>query len=71
MQRAKERSIAEAGRVRECERCRRAFGDAFHMPELWWASHCKNSNGYFGCEYLKDKHGDTTGFSEWFESNYR
>ncbi|KAK8101340.1 hypothetical protein PG999_011714 [Apiospora kogelbergensis] len=43
--------------MRSCERCRRTFQQAFGMPDLWWADHCKNSNGYFGCDTKRDADG--------------
>ncbi|KAK8029444.1 hypothetical protein PG993_010735 [Apiospora rasikravindrae] len=34
------------------------------MPTLWWADHCKNSNGSFGCETTQDATG-VAGFVTW------
>ena len=55
-------------KIRGCDRCWRAFRDTFRIPELWWTTYCKNSNGYIGCEHLRDKIGNATHFSMWCET---
>ncbi|KAM0548168.1 hypothetical protein ACHAPJ_009966 [Fusarium lateritium] len=35
------------------------------MPELWWSSYSKRSNGYFGSETFRDGQGDITALNTW------
>ncbi|KAF5021215.1 hypothetical protein F66182_6754 [Fusarium sp. NRRL 66182] len=50
--------FADADKVRECTSCRQCFTSEFHMPELWWSSYSRRSNGYFGSETFRDDNGD-------------
>ncbi|KAH8585403.1 hypothetical protein B0O99DRAFT_657316 [Bisporella sp. PMI_857] len=56
---------AKADQVRECQRCRSYFTQAFQIPKLWWTASCRNSNGYFGCEDTIDGQGNMTGLNTW------
>jgi hypothetical protein len=56
---------AKADKVRSCQRCRVYFTRAFAMPKSWWAEYCRNSNGYFGCEYMTDEQENVTSFNTW------
>ncbi|KAJ4267500.1 hypothetical protein NW762_003607 [Fusarium torreyae] len=35
------------------------------MPELWWSSYSRRSNGYFGSETFRDSQGDITALNTW------
>jgi hypothetical protein len=55
--------FADADKVRECPSCRKCFTDEFLMPELWWSSYSRRSNGYFGSETFRDNQGDISALS--------
>lgn len=55
--------VASASKIRTCQRCRNALIQTFQMPEKWWSSSYKTSNGYFGCETTRQA-GVVTGFSK-------
>lgn len=46
--------LAKASRIRSCDECRQRLSAFFHMPSLWWADYVKRSNGFFGCERIRD-----------------
>ncbi|CAG7986658.1 unnamed protein product [Penicillium nalgiovense] len=56
--------VASASKIRTCQRCRNALIQTFQMPEKWWSSSYKTSNGYFGCETTRQA-GVVTGFNTW------
>ncbi|GKU07179.1 hypothetical protein FLAG1_10102 [Fusarium langsethiae] len=57
--------FADADKVRECPFCRKCFTDEFLMPELWWSSYSRRSNGYFGSETFRDDQGDISALNTW------
>ncbi|KAI1015863.1 hypothetical protein LB505_003937 [Fusarium chuoi] len=52
--------FADADKVRDCPSCKKRFTDVFCMPELWWSSYSRRSNGYFGSETFRDNNGMIT-----------
>lgn len=60
---AKVNRFASANKIRTCQRCRTTFTQTFQMPEKWWSTSYKTSNGYFGCETTRQA-GVVTGFSK-------
>lgn len=56
--------FASANKIRTCQRCRNALIQTFQMPEKWWSTAYKTSNGYFGCETTRQA-GIVTGFSNY------
>ncbi|KAG8677612.1 hypothetical protein FPOAC2_03745 [Fusarium poae] len=57
--------FADADKVRECPSCRKCFTNEFLMPELWWSSYSRRSNGYFGSETFRDDQGDISSLNTW------
>ncbi|KAM5352791.1 hypothetical protein ACJ41O_005513 [Fusarium nematophilum] len=57
--------FANADKVRECPSCRQCFNVEFQMPELWWSTYAKRSNGYFGSETFRDNEGSVTSITSW------
>ncbi|KAH8664804.1 hypothetical protein BGZ61DRAFT_431514 [Ilyonectria robusta] len=57
--------LANADKVRECPSCRLAFAQTFRMPELWWTTYCRKSNGYFGCETASGDDGSIAEINTW------
>lgn len=55
--------FASANKISTCQRCRNEFIQTFEMPEKWWSTSYKTSNGYFGCETTRQT-GVVTGFSK-------
>ncbi|KAM0425666.1 hypothetical protein ACHAPT_009198 [Fusarium lateritium] len=35
------------------------------MPELWWSTYARKSNGHFGCETFRDDQGTVTSLNAW------
>jgi hypothetical protein len=61
-------SFADADKVRECPSCRKCFTNEFLMPELWWSSYSRRSNGYFGSETFRDDQGDISSLSKQYST---
>ncbi|KAJ4318703.1 hypothetical protein N0V84_006696 [Fusarium piperis] len=57
--------FANADTVRECRSCRQCFTTQFQMPELWWSTYARRSNGHFGCETFRDDQGLVTSLNAW------
>ncbi|EWZ36686.1 hypothetical protein FOCG_03836 [Fusarium oxysporum f. sp. radicis-lycopersici 26381] len=57
--------FADADKVRDCSLCKKRFTDVFCMPELWWSSYSRRSNGYFGSETFRDNNGMITALNTW------
>ncbi|KAL4723565.1 hypothetical protein ACLX1H_009203 [Fusarium chlamydosporum] len=57
--------FADADKVRECSSCQKCFTDEFLMPELWWSSYSRRSNGYFGSETFRDDQGEISSLNTW------
>ncbi|SCV28718.1 uncharacterized protein FFB14_01936 [Fusarium fujikuroi] len=57
--------FADADKVRDCPSCKKRFTDIFCMPELWWSSYSRRSNGYFGSETFRDNNGMITALNTW------
>ncbi|KAH7118567.1 hypothetical protein B0J13DRAFT_569391 [Dactylonectria estremocensis] len=57
--------VANADKVRECPSCRDAFTKTFRMPEMWWTTYSRKSNGYFGCETISDDLGGILEINSW------
>ncbi|KAF4452427.1 hypothetical protein F53441_4707 [Fusarium austroafricanum] len=57
--------FADADKVRNCSSCKKRFTDVFRMPQLWWSSYSRRSNGYFGCETFRDDHGSISALNTW------
>ncbi|KAF2650729.1 hypothetical protein K491DRAFT_782420 [Lophiostoma macrostomum CBS 122681] len=58
--------FAKADAIRECGQCRADFVQAFEIPEVWWTSWSRRSNGYFGSERNVDQKGDLQSYQTWF-----
>ncbi|KAJ5481279.1 hypothetical protein N7475_000091 [Penicillium sp. IBT 31633x] len=59
-----------AENIRRSHQSRQAFMDTFSIPEIWFAEHLLNANGYFGCE--DTDHAGVAGFNTWafFEAKH-
>ncbi|KAM0246852.1 hypothetical protein ACHAP5_004474 [Fusarium lateritium] len=57
--------FADADKVRECGSCKKCFTDQFRMPEQWWSSYSRRSNGYFGSETIRDGEGNISSLNTW------
>ncbi|RGP61040.1 hypothetical protein FLONG3_10659 [Fusarium longipes] len=57
--------FADADKVRGCSSCQKCFTNEFLMPELWWSSYSRRSNGYFGSETFRDDQGDISSLNTW------
>ncbi|KAM0215124.1 hypothetical protein ACHAQD_008450 [Fusarium lateritium] len=57
--------FADADKVRECGSCKKCFTDEFRVPELWWSSYSRRSNGYFGSETIRDDEGEISSLNTW------
>ncbi|RSL99837.1 hypothetical protein CEP52_009521 [Fusarium oligoseptatum] len=57
--------FADADKVRECNSCRTCFTTQFQMPQLWWSTYARKSNGHFGCETFRDTQGAVESVNAW------
>ncbi|KAK4448451.1 hypothetical protein QBC34DRAFT_407440 [Podospora aff. communis PSN243] len=57
--------FAYADSVRGCTQCKALFSDIFYIPEMWWTTWARRSNGYFGCEEIGDEQNRLKAYTTW------
>ncbi|KAK5998362.1 Notoamide biosynthesis cluster protein M' [Cladobotryum mycophilum] len=53
--------FASADEIRDCPQSKSILSERFKIPDVWWTTFARRSNGYFGYEDLINDRGERTG----------